>query len=157
MGSNLRYTKDSIIQRPDLGRTLFPILRKHGISFSHTGRCHAQRPLFNTTTNISLGPASGGLFSGAYKNPRPGTRWDQSVSSTLSPSSTPLSPSLNPTAPIGKTYSSTSIQDSITSASERAQSAADEPVFLATLPRFHGLSTIPTWIRIRRRGCYWGE
>jgi len=36
---------------------------------THTGRCHAQRPPLNTTTNVSLSPASGGLFSGAYKNP----------------------------------------------------------------------------------------
>jgi len=38
------------------------------------------------------------------------------------------SPFLNTTAPLGKTYSSMSIQNSTTSAPERVHSAADEPV-----------------------------
>jgi hypothetical protein len=68
-GSNLRYTKDNnpaVRSRED---SLSQSRGNMAFLSTHTGRCHAQHPPLNTTTNISLSPASGGLFSGAYKNP----------------------------------------------------------------------------------------
>jgi hypothetical protein len=145
-GSNLRYTKDSIIQRSGLGRTLFPSPAETRPFFQRiqVGVMH-NRLLSTRHLTRYLASVRRALLRRIQEPPHP-HRWDQSVRTAPHMNVPTYSPFLKTTAPLGKTYSSMSIQNSTTSAPERVQSAADEPVFLATLPRFDGLSAVPIWI-----------
>jgi hypothetical protein len=127
-GSNLRYTKDSIIQRSGLGRTLFPSPAETRPFFQRiqVGAMH-NRLLSTRHLTRYLASVRRALPRRIQQPPTP-TRWNNLYAPRPRMNVPTYSPFLKTTAPLGKTYSSMSIQNSTTSAPERAQSAADEPV-----------------------------
>jgi hypothetical protein len=117
-----------IIQRSGLGRTLFPSPAETWPFFQRiqVGAMH-NRLLSTRHLTRYLASVRRALLRRIQEPPHP-HRWDQSVRTAPHMNVPTYSPFLKTTAPLGKTYSSMSIQNSTTSAPERVQSAADEPV-----------------------------